>query len=285
VTKSIGKCWAKGLPLWRGTMASINDSQCVLVLGATAGIGRSLALSILSLPSKPTVVVSGRRQDRLDELTKEHGHDGRLEGIKIDIDTDRATLKRTVEDVVAKYPNLDTIIFSAGIQRHFDWAKPESVDLDQFDSEINTNYTAIITMITYFLPHLLKRGSQGQNCLIVTITSGLGIVPAPWVANYAATKAALRSFSISLSAQLSDTNVHVMEILPPLVESELHDQQGTTAKLSKMWMPLDEFTALAMDGLKRGDMQIPIGMAKQQYDRFENGKVDMVKKIFDSRNN
>ena len=50
-------------------------------------------------------------------------------------------------------------------------------------------------------------------------------------------------------------------------------------------MPLDEFTALAMDGLKRGDMQIPIGMAKQQYDRFENGKVDMVKKIFDSRNN
>jgi len=90
---------------------------------------------------------------------------------------------------------------------------------------------------------------------------------------------------MSLSAQLSDTNVHVMEILPPLVESELHDQQGTTAKLSKMWMPLDEFTTLAMDGLKRGDLQIPIGMAKKHYDDFEAGKVDMVKKIFESRKN
>jgi NADP-dependent 3-hydroxy acid dehydrogenase YdfG len=95
-------------------MASINDSQCVLVLGATAGIGRSLALSILYLPSKPTVVVSGRRQDRLDELTKEHGHDGRLEGIKIDIDTDRATLKRTVEDVVAKYPKVRLSVITFG---------------------------------------------------------------------------------------------------------------------------------------------------------------------------
>jgi hypothetical protein len=73
--------------------------------------------------------------------------------------------------------------------------------------------------------------------------------------------------------------------LQPLLTTWAFLEQGTTAKLSKMWMPLDEFTALAMDGLKRGDIQIPIGMAKQQYDRFETGKVDMVNKIFDSRNN
>ena len=93
-------------------MANINDSQCVLVIGATAGIGRSLALSILSLPSKPTVVVSGRRQDRLDELTRDHKHDGRLEGIQMDINTDRATLKKTVEAVVTKYPKVTLVCYS-----------------------------------------------------------------------------------------------------------------------------------------------------------------------------
>jgi hypothetical protein len=47
-------------------------------------------------------------------------------------------------------------------------------------------------------------------------------------------------------------------------------------------MPLDEFTPLAMGGLKRGDMQIPIGMAKLHYNKFEDGKVEMVNKIFAS---
>jgi NADP-dependent 3-hydroxy acid dehydrogenase YdfG len=87
-------------------MASISDSRCVLVIGATAGIGRSLALSILSLPSKPTVVVAGRRNDRLDQLNKEHGHDGRLATIQMDIDVDRITLRKTVEDVIALHPKV-----------------------------------------------------------------------------------------------------------------------------------------------------------------------------------
>ncbi|KIM84614.1 hypothetical protein PILCRDRAFT_818191 [Piloderma croceum F 1598] len=264
-------------------MASIGDSKCVLVIGATAGIGRSLALSILSLPSKPTVVVAGRRKDRLDQLHKEHGHDGRLATIQMDIDVDRITLRKTVEDVIALHPKLDTIIFSAGVQHQFDWTKPKVVNFDNFASELNTNYTAVITMITYFLPHLLKLGSSGQHCFIVPITSGLAIIPSPSVSNYSATKAALHSFGISLSVQLSDTNVHVMEIMPPLVESELHDHQGTTPKLSKIWMPLDEFTVLAMDGLKRGDLHIPIGAVQQRYDKFEEGKVDVVNAMFNPR--
>lgn len=93
-------------------MPCISDSKCVLVVGATAGLGRSLALSILSLPSKPVVVISGRRTDRLDELTKEHGHDGRLQGIQMDIDVDRLTLKQTVEDVLTKYPNVRLSVVS-----------------------------------------------------------------------------------------------------------------------------------------------------------------------------
>jgi len=57
--------------------------------------------------------------------------------------------------------------------------------------------------------------SDGQHCFIIPITSGLAIVPSPAVSNYAATKSALHSFGISLSVLLSDTNVHVMEIIPP----------------------------------------------------------------------
>lgn len=58
--------------------------------------------------------------------------------------------------------------------------------------------------------HIYKRPS-----FIIPVTSGLGIVPAPWVANYSASKAALHSFCLSLRMQLRGTNVHILEIIPP----------------------------------------------------------------------
>jgi hypothetical protein len=61
--------------------------------------------------------------------------------------------------------------------------------------------------------------------------------------------------------------------LDSLVESELHDHEGTTERLSKYWMPLDTFTNKAMDGLKEGKVQIPVGL-DEPFKRFEDGKVD-----------
>jgi NADP-dependent 3-hydroxy acid dehydrogenase YdfG len=68
-------------------MPSMIDSKCVLVLGATSGLGRALARSIQALPSKPTVIVTGRRKDRLDELAKEN-----FETIQFDNDTIKESL-------------------------------------------------------------------------------------------------------------------------------------------------------------------------------------------------
>ncbi|EIM83357.1 NAD-P-binding protein [Stereum hirsutum FP-91666 SS1] len=252
-------------------MPTIQDSKCVLVVGATAGIGRALALAIHDLPSKPTVIVSGRRQERLDELAKKSD---RIHGAKIDIDADRETLVKTVDGVLQKYPEIDGVIFSAGIQREFKFKEPEQMNLDSLYSEFNTNYLSIVTMISKsFLPHFYKVGKQGHPCFVSPVTSGLAIVPGPWVPNYCATKAALHSLSLSLIKQLEGTNVQIMEIIPPLVESELHDYEGTTERLSKIWMPLDEFTNTVMDGLKRGDPQIAAGMSKKQYEKYEQDKL------------
>ncbi|KZT05921.1 NAD(P)-binding protein [Laetiporus sulphureus 93-53] len=256
-------------------MPSITDCKCVLVIGATAGIGRALALVIHELPSKPTVIVAGRRQERLDELTEEGD---RIKAVNFDVNSGRDALKSSVQDIVTNYPDLDAVMFSSGIQHIFDFKKPESVDLDKLETELNTNYTSIIRMTTFFLPHFLKLSERGRPSFIITVTSGLAIVPGPWVPNYCATKAALHSFSLSLDQQLKDTNVTVMEIIPPLVESELHDHQGTTPKYSKFWMPLDEFTKGAMEGLKRGDLQIPVGTAAQQWEVFEKGKAEKAAK-------
>lgn len=87
----------------------------------------------------------------------------------------------------------------------------------------------------------------------------------------------------------------MIEVIPPLVESELHDgkslvvstsmifglsrlfsAQGTTPTLSKVWMPLDSYVRETVEGLRRGDYQIPVGSAAAGYDRFERAKMDLV---------
>lgn len=262
-------------------MPNINDVKCILIIGSTSGLGRGLALSILDLPSKPTVIVSGRRQERLDELTSSHGADGRLRAVKLDVTADRATLKATIDDIIKTYPDLDAVMFSSGVQYGSDFCKPETINLDDFFVEIHTNYTSVVTMITFFLPHLISLGESGRPTFLYTISSGVGITPGPSVANYSATKAAIHSLSISLNVQLKEKNVHVVEILPPLVESELHDGQGTAETLSKYWMPLTEFTKLTMAELSTDAAQIPIGMAARAYEKYEAGKLEAADKFYE----
>jgi short-subunit dehydrogenase involved in D-alanine esterification of teichoic acids len=115
-------------------MTSIKDSKCVLVTGATSGIGRALAQSIARLPGKPCVIAVGRRQERLDELAKEG-----LETVQLDVEASYDALKEFADEIILKYPNvshrrlhhptsipdsmwqLDSIIFCAGVQHEFNF--------------------------------------------------------------------------------------------------------------------------------------------------------------------
>ncbi|KAG2044206.1 hypothetical protein BDR03DRAFT_849856 [Suillus americanus] len=261
-------------------MPSISDCKCVLVIGSTSGIGRALALAILDLPSKPTVVVCGRRKERLEELVATHHATGRLKSVTLDVLSERNALKYSIEEIVNTYPDLDAVLFSSGIQRGFDFTRPETIDLDSLECELATNYTSIVRMITFFLPHLIRLGEQGRPTFLYPVSSGLSIFPAAGVPDYCATKAALHSLSISLAVQLKRKNVHVVEIIPPLVESELHGFQGTTQGLARFWLTLEEYTKETMEGLVRGDPYVPAGTAVERYKKFEDGKLQAAAKLY-----
>lgn len=87
-------------------MPGITDAKCVLVIGATAGIGRALALAIHDVPSKPTVIVAGRRQERIDELLQKGE---RIRGLQVDLTKGREHLRTFVDDAMAKFPGVGAI--------------------------------------------------------------------------------------------------------------------------------------------------------------------------------
>lgn len=123
--------------------------------------------------------------------------------------------------VTREHPDLDAVLINSGIQRGFDFSKPDTVDLAMFDTELVTNYTAPIYLTKAFTPFLK---AQDKPTALMYTTSGLALAPLGRCPGYCASKAALHSFCITLRSHLKDTGVRVIEILPPAVQTELHDE-------------------------------------------------------------
>lgn len=121
--------------------------------------------------------------------------------------------------------------------------------------EIDVNLTGLIYVTNAFLP-LLKRQPKAR---VIHIGSGLAYVPLAAVPVYSATKAAVHSFTVSLRRQLAGTSVAVVEIIPPVVETELHRGQSRRPPNA---MKLEAFVAAAMVGFDAGRTEIPVGLAR-----------------------
>ena len=130
--------------------------------------------------------------------------------------------------VTKEHPDLDCVFLNTGIQRGFDFSKPSTVSMPLLQSELATNYTLHIYLTHAFLPFLLRK----QLSSLVYTTSGLALVPLPRCPNYCASKAALHQFIISLRLHLKGTGVHVLEIIPPAAQTELHDEEAQPGLLS-----------------------------------------------------
>ncbi len=117
------------------------------------------------------------------------------------------------------------------------------------------NLKGLLFVSNAFLP-LLKAQSKGR---LIHIGSGLSFVPLASVPVYSATKAAVHSFTISLRRQLRGSSVQVIEIIPPVVETDLHRGQ---ARKPPNAMSLKAFVEAAMTGLDAGKNEIRVGLAK-----------------------
>ncbi|KAE9368362.1 oxidoreductase [Stipitochalara longipes BDJ] len=222
----------------------------VLMIGATSGIGKGLSERFVQAGIKVTAV--GRRQDRLDEFVSKHGT-SKASGVAFDLGN-TAKIPQFVTDVTRASPDIDCLFLNAGVQGTYDFSKPETVNLAAFNSEINVNFTSFVALVYAFLPFLL---SKKTDTSIVFTGSHLAIIPAVTMPAYSGSKAALNAFTLCLRDQLALSNIKVIELSPPPVQSELHDYMGDHGR--KIGMPLDEFSDKAFELLRSGKDQIIIG--------------------------
>ncbi|PZF58385.1 oxidoreductase [Curtobacterium sp. MCSS17_008] len=208
-------------------------NSTVFISGATSGLGLALAQRLRAAGS--TVVIGGRRQDRLDALAAEHG----FGTATIDV-ADAQSIATAAADVTARYPELDTVVTMSGIMRNEDLRDPGHID-DALET-VRTNLVGTIRLIDAFLPHLLSRPAA----TLITVSSGLAFVPLTATPTYNATKAAVHSYTQALRQQLTGSSVSVLELVPPAVQTDLMGGADFGG------MPLDAFTEEVMGLLESG---------------------------------
>ena len=212
------------------------SGNTVLVTGGTSGIGRALAVALHEAGN--TVIVAGRRQNLLDEI--EQNHPG-IVGMQLDVEDSNA-LQQFAGEVQKRFPKLNVLFNNAGIAGIEDYTA-ETIDTAYAKRTIGTNITSVIELTAALLPTLRQ---QPQSTLLVT-TSGLAFVPFPKGPVYGATKAFLHSWLEAIRMQLRGTNVEVLELAPPYVQTELGGPQQAQDPRA---MPLDAYTAEVMSILK-----------------------------------
>lgn len=180
--------------------------KTALVTGGTDGIGLRLARALRDAGAK--VTVTGRTPARIVAA--------QAEGFEV-LAVDLAGMDG-VAGLLAAFAGrpLDILVNNAGMSATHDYRQAAPVAEDD-ERMLWLNLHAPIRLIAGFMPTLRDR----PEAMIVNVTSGLAIAPSAGAAVYCATKAALRSYTQSLRAQLAGTPIHVLEALPPVVDTAM----------------------------------------------------------------
>ncbi len=222
--------------------------KSVLVTGGSIGIGLELAKQFIIEGSH--VMVCARNKAPLEQAKKECPA---LEIAQCDV-TDPSQVERLLSLAKKKMGGVDVLLNNAAVFRRFDML--EDYPLEKQIEEVQINFEGPIIVSNVFLDELVSK----PEAMIVNFTSPAAYMPMAASIVYSATKAAIRSWTISLRHQLRATSVRVVELNPPAVDTRMNENNPGTADM-KLMSPI-RFAEIAIKGLKRGKEEILVGQAK-----------------------
>lgn len=168
-----------------------------IVTGASSGIGRAAALALVDAGF--AVVGTSRNADRAESLAG-------VTFLDLDVTSDDS-VRSLVDQVTGRFGRVDVLVNNAGIGAA---GAGEESSIDQTKDVFDVNVFGLIRMTNAVLPQMRTQGG-GR---IVNVSSVLGLIPAPFMAVYAATKHAIEGYSESVDHELREHGIRVLLVEP-----------------------------------------------------------------------
>jgi short-subunit dehydrogenase len=174
-----------------------------IVTGASTGIGKTTAEALAR---------EGYRVFGTSRKVRDTGPVG-VEMVACDV-TDQKSVDRLVAHVLAEAGQIDLVVNNAGLGLV---GAAEESSVSQVQALFDVNLFGVMRVINAALPSMRKRGA-GR---IINISSALGLIPAPYLAHYAATKHAVEGYSQSLDHELREFGIRVLVIEPAYTRTDM----------------------------------------------------------------
>lgn len=189
------------------------SNKTAIVTGSTRGIG--LAIATLLAKANANVVISGRSQEKCDEISKTllPVGSGKIIGISADVSCSDSA-KRLISSAIEHFESIEILVNNAGITK-------DNLILrlteDDFDQVIKTNLNSVFyTTKAVIRPMLRKKYGK-----IINISSVVGLIGNPGQTNYAASKAGIFGLTKSTAKEVGKKGITCNVIAPGFIKTDM----------------------------------------------------------------
>lgn len=190
-------------------MNELKDKVAV-VTGGNSGIGFASAKELKNRGA--TVIITGRNSERVQAAADELG----VHGIVADVSSISA-IEELVEKIKLDFGKVDVLFVNAGI---FQPSPVGQISEEMFDHQMGINFKGAVFTTEKFLP-ILNDGASIINLSSVNVYTGM-----PNTAVYAASKAALNSYTRTASTELAPRKIRINSVNPGPVSTPIFGKTG-----------------------------------------------------------
>lgn len=213
--------------------------RAAIVTGASRGIGYALAEALGE--EGYGLTVSARKPETLERSAAQL----RERGFEVEYVVANLAHEDGVREVVRRhrerFGRLDVLVNNAGVGIG---AKAAEHETKYVDLQLSVNLRAIILFYRECAELLRTAGSEHRNALVVNLASIAGKSPSPWLSVYAATKAAVVAYTVSMNKELAKHGVKSVAFAPGWVDTEMTDYVKDKIPAEEMLRPSDMAEAL-----------------------------------------
>lgn len=204
-------------------------NKTALITGASSGFGEAIARMLANEGCR--LIITGRREEKLDALAKELGVPCHV--LVFDV-RDRAAMQAALGSLPKDFQDIDVLVNNAGLALGLETA--DAGHYEDWDTMLDTNVKGLIGMTREVLPGMKARG-RGH---VVNISSTAGNYPYAGAAVYGGSKAFVTTFSLALRADLLGTPIRVTNLEPAMAETEFSNVRfkGNEAQAASVYTGL-----------------------------------------------